>query len=347
MKRHVKLFFLFSFTIALCIIFIFSRSQQHNSIFGCPVITEKEAASMLDGKSLIDATSDLLCFQEQLIPYRSDLNTFLIPVTALGTVAGNISYIGEGTIYFILEGNWESERVYNGEIPLSVYIIDHASYIKTSVTLTTSTILDFQTSEFENSNAYGEMKLYTPVDQEINMYSYKHSEAKLSYEEVEGMCSPQERNYRLKLFKNGVKNKMNLAGLQKDDDWELDPLMGYSPQILQFYEEWNNFCIDRNEERFIVRYQVVELYIDGRFMGDYLLRVPLDNKQQNLQGAWITEANNRSAIYSAQIQEMYNKAFPDSALRMEYYFWQEENDGALYAIPRRFSRIVESGGDGT
>ncbi|MCM1135929.1 MAG: hypothetical protein NC400_10185 [Clostridium sp.] len=342
MKRHVKLFSLLSFVVILCVIFAISKNQEHNRIFGCPVITEDQAVSMLAEKNPIDAAPELLYFQEQLIPYRSDLNTFLLPVADFGTAAGNISCAGGRTIYFVLEENWELDKVCNDASPLSVYIIDNTSYIETSITLTTSTILTFQTSEFENSNAYGEMKLYTPADKEINMYSYKHSEAKLSYEELEGMLPPQERNYKLKLFKNGIKNKMNLAGLSKDDDWELDSLLNYTPQILQFYEEWNNFCIDKNEERFIVQFQIIELYIDGQFMGDYLLRVPFDNKRQNIQGTWLTDANKESAIYSSQIQEIYNEIIPDSILHMEYYFLQEKNNDALYAIPRKFSRLVEA-----
>ena len=341
MKQHIKFFLLFLYLIALFIILgIFGRHER-NCIMGYPIISEDEISFITAGKNVINAQPNDIYFQEQPIPYVSDLNTFLIPVATLGTFTGNISCV-KGQIYFVLEENQDWNEIYEGKDSISLYIINNSFYIKTYVAFTSFTVLTFQTDAFENGNAYGEMKLYTPLDGEINMYSYKYSEAKISYDEAKSMLSPKERNYELKLFKNGVENKINLAGLRKDDDWELDSLVNYPSEILQFYEEWNSFCTERNEKRFKIQYQIVKLYMDEQFMGDYLLRVPIDNKQlKDFQGTWITNADMESAIYSQQIQELFNTIIRNADIGLECYFWQE-NEDSLYAIPRRFSKATKA-----
>ena len=341
MKQHIKFFLFCSLILILGIVFGVSQRQESNSIMGCSVITEKEVVALISGKSLIDTPSDLLCLQEQALPYRSDLNTFLVPVTAWREEAGNITCGDYEHIYFVLEENQELDEVWRDKTPLSAYIIDDSFYIKTFVIFTSSIILTFQTNEFENGNAYGEVKLYTPDDDEINMYSYKHSEAKLSYEDSDGLLPSQERNYTLKLFKNGAENKMRLAGLRKDDDWELNPLLGCSASILQFYDEWNAFCLAEGDKRFTMQYQIVELYLDGQFMGEYLLQVPIDNKQlQDFQGIWLDETDINSAIYGSKIQELFHNVITDTSLYLDCSFWQEKSDGdTLYAIPKKIFRI--------
>ncbi|MCM1124805.1 MAG: hypothetical protein NC416_19695 [Eubacterium sp.] len=331
MKRDVRPFFMTAFLAALSVFMLVFQSEEHDSGV---VIDRTEADTLTAGKQLLSVSEDLLYYQGQQIPYIRDANTFLIPADVSADLADRISSSGNAEVYFVPK-----------ETPSDfwVYIVEESAYYETSVSFIPSAVLTFRTEAFESENAYGNMDFYMPDDDEIGMYSFKSSEAKLSYEKSDAGLPRTYRNYVLKLTKKGEQNKLNLANLRKDDDWELDSLFDCSDQILQFYEGWNALCTDMGKERFMIRYQMIEFYIDEQYMGRYLLRVPLDEKQLNhAEGVFLTEetapADTFDDAETDAWQNLLDHTIEDSSLRLECYFWMEETqDGTTtHVLPRRF-----------
>lgn len=348
MKQYTKPFFITVFLIAMSIFMLIFRKYEQESILSYPVINREEADALIAGKQLIPTYADLLYYQEQPLPFMDDLNTFLIPTDASSYITNAISCAENGDIYLIPKETGVSEAAASGELAaFSVYIANDSSYYETSVLFIPSAVLTFQTENFESENAYGHMYFYMPADDEIGMYSFKSSEAKLSYEITDARLPQIYRNYTLKLTKMGVQNKMNLANLRKDDDWELDSLLDFPDQILQFYEDWNDFCINMGKSQYIVHYQPIEFYLDGQYMGKYLLRVPLDAKQLNYaEGAFFTEetapANTFDDSEIDVLQNLFDNMIADASIHLECYFWMEEKNNiqVTHVIPRRFIKYI-------
>lgn len=346
MKWSKKPFIMVALTMVLTAAFFIYRKQEHNSVFGCPVVNQEKVDKLIAGKQRIETPGNLLLYQYQELPFRKEDNTFLVP--GMGTFdkfGGNLSSRGGEKIYLKKADALETEGSEDaGSSSYAVYIMHDAVYYETFIRITPSTVLTFYTDTFESENAYGELTLYMPEDEEIGTYSVKSSEATLSYEVKDGLSTVENRNYTFELSKNGLQHKMSLAGLRKDDDWELDALPENAEQILLFFQKWNAFCASSGEERFMVSYQVVEFYMDEQYMGRCLLRVPLDEKQIERRGGYfLPEAPPEESVYSKEISQLLSETVTDVSLRLEYLFWQEKHDGKniVYAMPRRFQKVEQ------
>lgn len=332
MKAYRKPCLMGVFLLLLGILLFISQKLEQKVALGCLLIDWEDAELLLEGKQLMETPEDLLLYQGQPLPFQKESNVFFIPTDAAGNGSGgSLECSDYGQIFLVSAYDQESMVFF-------VYVVNDNAYYETTAQFTHGIIMSFYTEAFENENAYGKMNLYTPVDKEINTYSYKSSEAKLSYETVNGLTLESERNYTLKLLKNGRQNKMNLAGLRKDDDWELDFLSENMEEILQFYEEWNQFCINSGEERFLLYYEIVDFYLDGQFAGNYLLRVPMDEKQLSNAGGNFIDIKVKNAAYYEECENLRNRIITNPALDLEYYYWREKKDNHIvyYAIPRRF-----------
>lgn len=339
MKPYSKPFFMFIFLLMLGSVLVISHYQERNTLLGNPIISHQKLDSVLSGKQGAATPSDLLLYQNQSLPYRQDTNTFLLPVLNPNKASGSLTTNNYGKIY--LFANEDSSG-------FTTYVINDTQYYEAHVIFTSAIILTFQTEAFENETAYGVMNLYTPNDSEIGTYSFKNSDAKLSYKIDEQLIPSYERNYELKLTQEAegkdIQHKMSLANLRKDDDWDLDPLLGFSDQILQFYNLWNTYCVTSGQERFAISFETVEFYLDEQYMGAYLLRVPIDDKQlNNADGFWLTEADSDAALYHQEIQSFLDSTVSGSPLYLECYYRQEksENSSVIYVLPRRFKKITE------
>lgn len=348
MKQYTKPFFITVFFVAISILMLLFRKYERDSILTYPVINLSEAAALTSGKQLITTPCNLLYYQEQPLPFIRDSNIFLIPTNTSEYFINTISCTESGDIYFVPKESEELENITDTESSdFFVYIINDSSYFETFVSFIPSAILTFQTNAFENENAYGSMNFYMPDDDEVGMYSFKSSEAKLSYETISGLLPQADRNYTLKLTKMGEQNKLNLANLRKDDDWELDSLFNCPNQILQFYEEWNDFCINTGQEQFMVHYQIIDFYLDEQYMGKYLLRIPLDMKQLgHTEGAFITEeaafTNAPDNFEMNVLDNLLDNTIIDPSIHLEYYFWMDKknNNPTIHVIPRRFIKYT-------
>ena len=346
MKKHIKALFLILFSFSLALIMFTFYVQEKNSLLNCSIISQTTLEHFLEGKAAATVPSNLLNYEAQSLPYRRDINSFLIPYNTSNFLDGTLSCSNLGDIYFPESealSIYLSEGISALQASIPIYVINSSTYYETNIYFSNSTILTFDTNAFEHENAYGKVSLYTPNDSEIGTYSSKSSEAKLSYDALNKFSLKEDRNYSLKLLKEGEKNDLKLANLRKDDDWELDSLLGASEDILQFYSSWNNFCSAIGEERFSIHYQIVDFYLDDCYVGPYLLRVPIDDKQlKDSDGIWLNDINYEDTIYGEQIRTFLNNNIFDSSIYLEYYFREEEHDNQLitYAVPRRFTRII-------
>ena len=85
----------------------------------------------------------------------------------------------------------------------------------------------------------------------------------------------------------------------------------------------------------LLHFQAVDFYLDGQYMGDYLLRALVDGKRF-ASGDIFTGREYKDALYYPEIEALRSRIITDPMLELEYYFWKEEGTAAVYAIPRRF-----------
>lgn len=185
MRRHRKALAIVLFLLALGSSVAFFREAENNHFLGCPLVSREEMEVFINEKQPMEIPEDLLSYQGQPIPFRKDSNLFLIPAEI--PQEGKLGCMGYGQIYLIAADSQDFSS-------FPVYVVNGSSYFETAVEFTSAAIMEFQTDAFERENAYGTMKLYTPVDDEIDTYSFKSSEAKLSYEVENGLTPKRERN---------------------------------------------------------------------------------------------------------------------------------------------------------
>ena len=329
--KSAKSIYLMVFSFMLIIVCFFSVYQESNNFLGCKIVSSARIEQLISHKSSKAVSSDLLMYGAQALPYQEDSNIFIIPYTEDTPLQSSLSS-NYGKIYLspLAEDNY------------AIYVINSDTYFEAKLTVSGSAIMLFNSTTFENHRFYGTMHLYMPNDSEIDGYSCKTSDAVLSYDPSLGLTTTTDRSYSLKLRKNGDKNKLKLANLRKDDDWELDSLLECDNQIFSFLQNWNAFCHNINKTEFLIYYQPVEFILNGNYMGTFLLRVPMDDKQlENFSGTFLSNADESSALFYSDINSLYQNSISDTSLQLSYYLW-ETTDGSLYCIPNRFYRIVPS-----
>lgn len=342
MKRQTNVF-LFLLLFLLAIILTAAGNTENNNVLGCRVVTPDKINKLIGTKQPAAIPDDLLLYQNQNLPYIEESNTFFIPHHAMSEEwQGVLSSEGYGTVLIEKNDSLSSINTAVAEsLQFHVYIINDSSYFETFVAFTASTILTFQTESFEHGNAYGTMNCYNPYDTEINKYSFKTSDAKLSYEIQDSITPIADRCYELKLRKNNQPNKMSLCGLRKDDDWELVSQLDNPEQIQRFYENWNTFCENENEAGYTIYFSEVDFYLDGQFQGKYLLKVPMDEKQlgTSVNTIFSEKLRWKNASYGKEISNILKETFDDSSLLLECYMLKESDGSSPTAIPKSFYRI--------
>lgn len=340
MRSGLKQRLLWVFVVLLFLSLILFKKYEYERVLGCDLITQGDLAGLVKGKKAMALPEDLLRYQGQPVPYHHDLNVFYISQRG-GKEGwdGSISAGSYGTVYLLAHELWDSsQQAVAGQHMFEAVVIGEDVWYKTAVIFTDKIMLEFKTEEFENGNAYGEVYCYNPYDTEIGAYSFKTGEGKLKYE-TSYMVLQEERNYTLKILKNGKKKDLSLAGMRNDDDWELDSLNNNKAEILQFYQRWNDFCESIHEERLMVHGEMVDFYLDENYMGEYLLRVPMDDKKLQTEGIWREDTSDWSnMMYGEEIQVLYNQLGLDECFELECYVREEVHDdeqSVVFAIPRR------------
>ena len=124
--------------------------------------------------------------------------------------------------------------------------------------------------------------------------------------------------YKMNLIDaDGEGNNLNLLGLRKDDDWVLIPMYTDESMIRDklTYDLWSEYGAENNEYGIHngPEAEYIELFINDRYWGLYMLVVPLDKKQLDLSDNeilckiedWITPS-------SAKLRRSGNKTTVES-----------------------------------
>ena len=132
--------------------------------------------------------------------------------------------------------------------------------------------------------------------------------------------------YKMNLVdENGEGNNLNLLGMRNDDDWVLIPMYTDESMIRDkmTYDLWSEYGAENNKYGIFngPQAEYIELFINDRYWGLYMLVVPLDKKQLDLSDNeilckiedWITptstklrRAGNRSTYESLVLKKPDN-----------------------------------------
>lgn len=324
-----KPLFIGIFLILLLVTLLYSFMQERNSRYGAPVVRGQDLDRLIQDKVLTATPKDLISFQGQALPFIQADNVFLLPTMKADPKTGVLDAGQYGQLYLCEDSREE-------EAAETIYVMGEDWYYQTKIIGNPLPVLLFETEEFENRNAYGKMQLFDPSDTEINAYSFKTSDAKLSFTAEEEILSSKERNYSLDLYKekDGVyeQKKIKLAGMRKDDDWCLDCVFDNLEEAVAFLEKWNEMCLQKNAEKLMMQYRIVDFYLDNQYLGMYILREPKDDKALELKDSiWLQEADPNDTVFGEEIREIFGSTITDESLTPRYSFLQQGE--AIYAFP--------------
>ena len=170
--------------------------------------------------------------------------------------------------------------------PFRLYVTDGSGeYMQYDVVFTTLPVLRIQGELFgydqkDREVNQGAMCLWTPVDPDTGHYSVK--ESNLQWHLRGGWSANQEKKpWKLSLKKKtGTNKNVSLLGLGSDDDWLLNPMNLDDTKLKEqlFIQLWNQRSDQVSWNPPMSRGEYIEVVMNGRYMGLFLLQRRIDGK---------------------------------------------------------------------
>lgn len=198
--------------------------------------------------------------------------------------------IPEYRLYFLdNEEMKDIENTVRKGIPLSLAILNESEMQIVDVIISTLPILKIsgeymETDEEDRDIFNGSMSLFAGYDPTVQGYSVKTSE--LRWRKRGNITAREAKNsWKLTLTKNDENRNVELLGMGADDDWILNSMIKDDTKIKEklFMELWNELA-DKEEYNYKMSTgEYVEVVINDKYMGIYLLQRRVDAKYLELE----------------------------------------------------------------
>ena len=334
--RTNRIFTFFCLLILLLLATVAAFLLHRQYCMDVPVITEDRLAEYTE-TSAFDVSA--ITFNGQ--PVAADRGSATLYISQSGSdlshfssLKGELKHLNNNlSLYFIRNDALENikQTVTQGNT-LCLVVSDGVCYQKFSVIISTLPVMNISgipTHENEdNRQVYtGQVTLWTGFDPELKAYSTQNSYTQWH---VRGAttAATAKKPWKLSLKdKDGNNNNINFLGLGSDDDWILNSLTMDDTHIKEklFMDLWNQNAAAVSHNYQMSRGEYVEVVIDGKYLGLFLLQRRLDGKYLELENEdvllkstsyqasnakeayeFVSAANNPDEIYEI-MQKVYDK----------------------------------------
>ena len=273
---------------ALTLLFLFHFSQEQNSCAGVRILSEKEYHAL---KGPVDTDTAQYLMQNGQ-PAAMDVQTDTLYVSInpgsdwrpQNFSAALSSSHPEHKLYFAPDKAFEDMKTAVSQNHIFTLLLVHNNqYTPYSVSFTTLPVLEMSAPYQEDRDALrrGDIVLWDPYSSGNAYYSISISEAEWH---TRGGASKGsfKQPYKISLKKQGsAENRsLSLLGMDKDDDWILNSLVFDDIKIREktISSVWNAIQDNRGSDLKMSEGEYVEVLLDGRYSGLYMLQRRVDNK---------------------------------------------------------------------
>ena len=277
-------------------VILFSRHVESSSCMGIMVVSADELSEYSE-KADYDY-GDSFLINGEAAPVDRETDTIYISQsidedTRFSELYGTLSLAyNDHSLYFedCEEFKNLKKAVADGKAFKLIVVDPEKRYTEYKVVFTTLPVirLDGEYSYMNNSNRAvnsGSVCLWSPFDPDYGRYSVKSSATEWN---IRGATSSvlSKKPYKLSLkTKKGNNNDVAFLGLGADDDWILNPLSTDDTDVREkmAMSLWNEITAEDGPSARMSRGEYVEVIINGKYSGLYMLQRRIDNKYLELE----------------------------------------------------------------
>lgn len=270
--KKILLIFLIFILLALIVAIIYQR--KYLDVIKNATQGQKTEKNIIDGITIngID------------LNYDSNSNTYYLPINLVEneqitlkiTIYSNYNIKSKiGDKEFAKQIKFDEKISYDKEFQVDIESLLYKQSCAIKFTNIPSISLNFDEKEIGNEYTYSEFSITNPNYKENNSEYQYYADSKVRYRGSSTAGYPK-KSYRIKLEKN---IDFGLLGMNKSKTWLLDALVTDSSCLRTKIASdiWNKMNEDLNTEEHIdLNAKFVELYVNGEYIGLYLLKETID-----------------------------------------------------------------------
>lgn len=293
--RAVMLCFL---AVVFCAVMLWTQQPEtvpSETCLGLPFLSEEDI-SLLCGYRYHDYSEDLT-FQKEHVAIDKENAVIYISQkidgsTSADDLIGTLSSELPGLdMFFVRDAHWEDlDAAVRDGYGFRLLVVDcRNTYMEYEVVFTTLPVVyiygqSAYVNEENRSVSYGRIVLADP--DRLGSAESGVESAYLHWR-IRGVTSSNEPKKPWKIAlrnKEGKNNNVNLLGLGADDDWVLNPMNMEDTNIREklFTRLWNEAAADTDYSYPMSRGEYVEVLVNGKYQGLYLLQRRVDDKYLEL-----------------------------------------------------------------
>lgn len=292
-KRMVRAAIFICFFVVSLFVIVCGVLADRQYCMGVPLIKENELSEYA---SETDFAPVGLQFNGETVALDEDRRTIYVSqpsahLSYFWELEGNFTASNQRYSLFFLENDALKDipASVRDNVPLTMIVFDGTHIQRLSVVISTLPVVRIS-GEYSHVNEdrrtvfNGEFTMWAGYDPLLECYSTKTSA--LEWHVRGNTTASQSKNpWKLSLKdKNGENNHLELLGMGEDDDWILNSLTMDDTKIREklFMDLWNNSDVLPYHQYPMSTGEYVEVVMNGKYLGVFLLQRRLDAKYLNL-----------------------------------------------------------------
>ena len=255
------------------------RMSELTTIFGSDVISQEKVSEIIKNK-VINEEIDIY-FNDCLVPLMDEKNTILLSQKDDDLYYGNLSSMGY--IVNVVKPTNDKKYLMFNNLPLQVLVYNENEYKIFDIKMTNLPIISMNPQSYEY-DIYRDGSEYEIVTGTLSLFN-SNDDNNAAFEIYTGNCIYHIRGAGSRVFpkqsfklnmidSNGDAKDVEFLGMRKDNDWNLNAMYLDETKVREkiAYSFWNEMNTTTKHQS-----EYVELIIDGRYRGLYLLQEPSDH----------------------------------------------------------------------
>lgn len=297
MKSNLALFIVI--LSALLLLFL-NRNSANN--YESHVVSEKEYENIMSSRSKSDSSLVYkLVFNEETLFYDDINSTFLYSIVEEDPNGYNPfvkAYANEGNINIAVKEKFITEELIKQSEHIEFIAYTEDFYSEYVLKCTTLPLMSIECKdEITEEDVTMKMRLFDNRKDAVQRDTY--SDGKMHIRGGSTKSFPK-LGYKMSLTTNSLggnlrESKRSLLGMRQDDDWILYAAYNDQEKIRNVFSSnlWMDTCGSGNNLNIEngMRYEYIELFLNGEYWGLYALGYPIDDLQLKI------DSNNQECIY--------------------------------------------------
>ena len=266
-----------------------------DTFLGVPILSETDYQSLIEKRKEAPDTFAPLCFAGNPLPHETDTGYYFLPQTPgndwdTGGLSCSHAHIAIHESQLTSDTTAKAFLAAEGRA-LTFLLYNETAYATADIIVTTLPVITLTDIPDSNSDQ--------PMAAHFSLYDPERGITDSAMEiHVRGGTSRlyPKKNYKIDLVTpEGNKNKISLLGMRQDSDWILTAMYADESKIRDklTYDLWIDLTADRYDYDFDngVHTEYVEVILNGRYWGLYLLSTPINKQSQHLLSSEILIKN--------------------------------------------------------